>query len=566
MKSGACLLVLLSTATLAVAQQASPSQPVPTFKSRTELVTVPVVVLKRQNPFRQLLWAGTPDEHITGLTKDAFEIEEDGKPQPVASFEEIASSTQTLNAVTPPDTYSNQVTSDGPVTMAVIVLDLINTPYFYQEIAREKLLKYLQNDFRADRPTMLAVMRLGGLQILHDFTTDPLVLAKSVRQLKSSYTHDPTLDSQTESGKSIGAQIDLKLEHDRLQQLFVDGPGRESYQQHQKAELLDATFLELQQLASALSIVRGMKTLVWVTGEFTLPQDPTQRQTIEKYTQTLRLLSSAGIAVYPIDAILETTNPAFDSPQFRDPSPTGQGDAQIQGIQNLMDITQKTGGDYCLLRKDLDLCFRKAMEYNSHYYLFTYYTHSAEKVHWRRIHVKVQGEDLSVRARNGYFSSGANGNPKERRKLDIAQASITPVEYRGLPISVRWTPQSEPMPVKSAVKTGLASDPSLKARPPKQAFVLGISPGAMTIDAADRNHVKLDLIVIALDTKDKVLADLTQKIDLYPNAKHLEQLRTKGFAYSNAVELPSHTAKVRFIVRDDLSERIGTVSVPIEAQ
>ena len=88
----------------------------------------------------------------------------------------------------------------------------------------------------------------------------------------------------------------------------------------------------------------------------------------------------------------------------------------------------------------------------------------------------------------------------------------------------------------------------------------------MTIDAADRNHVKLDLIVIALDTKDKVLADLTQKIDLYPNAQHLEQLRNKGFAYSNAVELPAHTAKVRFIVRDDLSERIGTVSVPIEAQ
>jgi len=96
--------------------------------------------------------------------------------------------------------------------------------------------------------------------------------------------------------------------------------------------------------------------------------------------------------------------------------------------------------------------------------------------------------------------------------------------------------------------------------------VIGIAPDVLTIDAADGNHLQLDFVIAPLDSDGMVLEGVSQQIDLHPNPQHLEQLRKKGFAYSNAVELPAHTAKVRFIVRDDLSERIGTVSVPIEGQ
>ena len=83
------------------------------------------------------------------------------------------------------------------------------------------------------------------------------------------------------------------------------------------------------------------------------------------------------------------------------------------------------------------------MDYGSQYYLLTYYTQPAQSARWRKISVKARGANLEVRARSGYFSSAANGDPDERRKRDIAQAFDAPIEYRGLTITVRWMTTAE---------------------------------------------------------------------------------------------------------------------------
>jgi hypothetical protein len=138
-----CVLAVLSTGMMA--QQASPPQSSPKLAARTELVTVPVVVLHQGSPFRQLLIRGQLDEHVTGLTKDDFSIEEDGQPIPIATFEEINNSSSPIKRATPPPgVFTNEIVSDGPVSMVVILLDLINTPYFYPEAAKREC---LQRDF-----------------------------------------------------------------------------------------------------------------------------------------------------------------------------------------------------------------------------------------------------------------------------------------------------------------------------------------------------------------------------------------------------------------------------------
>src|SRR6266478_5697382 len=218
----ACLLTVLSTPMMA--QQAPPPQSAPKFTARTELVTVPVVVLRQGSPFRQLQIRGWLDEHVTGLTKDDFEIEEDGQPKPIATFEEISGSNSPIKRATPPPgVFTNEIVSDGPVSMVVILLDLINTPYLYQQAAKGKLLEYLQRDFHGDQPTMLVALRPDGLWILHDFTTDPQLLAKLVRRLRSNVEHDPKLDNQTETefSHSIAGEIDIQKEYDAIEKEFL---------------------------------------------------------------------------------------------------------------------------------------------------------------------------------------------------------------------------------------------------------------------------------------------------------------------------------------------------------
>jgi hypothetical protein len=62
-------LITFDPAVLLAAQQALDSQPVPTIQSRTDLVLVPVVV------------RGKKGEHISGISKDSFHLEENGREQ-----------------------------------------------------------------------------------------------------------------------------------------------------------------------------------------------------------------------------------------------------------------------------------------------------------------------------------------------------------------------------------------------------------------------------------------------------------------------------------------------------
>ena len=540
----------------AFSQQPAP-QSNPTFRSRTELVTVPVIVMHN-------------GEHVAGLTKEAFQVEEDGMPKPLASFEEVRGAAKPVKPVeVPPDVYTNEVSVAGPPTVVVFLIDLINTPYFYQGLAKERLLKFLQTKYVADRPTMLVALHPSGLRVLHDVTTDPKILRAIARTLRTDYKHDQALDNQvqTEMSQAIAQQPDIQAEYNAMmREFFGDGNGTDSYQRRVEGNRLEQTFFELQQLAQALTSLRAMKSLVWVTGGITLPAtlNTENVRLVDKYEQTLKLMAAASITVYPIDTILETDNPAYSSPQSRYAA-TGMvmsSAMSIQRVQNFMDITRKTGGNYCLLRKDPETCFTKAVDYTSQYYMLSYYAQPSDVIRWHKIEIKVQGAGLQVHARSGYYSGTRTGTTDERRKNDVAQAFYTPIESRGLPISVRWQDapsDNKPAPVPSPNSLG---PPQLTKRGPKQPFVLGIAADAITVDSADHNHVQLDIVAVALSEDSQVLADVTQQIDLHLTPENLAKMRENGFAYGNRLELPPHTVKVRFIVRDNLGERLGTVSAP----
>lgn len=523
-------------------QQAS----TPTFRSRTELVTVPVIVLRH-------------GEHVSGLKPEDFEVQEDGKPQKVTSFEEITDRNARVSiASPPPGIYTNELLTEGPSSVLVFVLDLINTPVNAQGNAKKRLLEYLKSGFVPERPTMLAVLHPGGLRILHDFTSDPQVLLSNIAKIKPAYDQFGSA-TYTPPGGGDGYKS-TDSESDRLEETFA-GPTTplDAYRTMQANARLQYTFYQLQQLGRALSSVRGSKSMVWVFSAFTLPSsmDWQTGVVLHDYSQTLKILSASGISVYSIDASTDTYNPGYTAAEYRvgRSNPAMSFTSSSQAVQNLMDIAQKTGGGYCLLRKEPAECFGKAVDFSSRYYLLAYYTKPSEKIAWRKLKVNVHGTGLQVRARNGYYSTPPNDDA-DHRKTEVAQAFYSPVEYRDLPISVRW---KDPAPHSGNAD----SQPSLATRgTDKRGFILGITPEALTVDSADHNHIKLSIVAVAQDKTGRILADATQEIDLHPTDSDLARIRRNGFAYSNALEIPSTTVRAKFIVRDDLGGRIGTVTTP----
>lgn len=146
-----------------------------TIRTHTELVLVPVVVTDS---------SGTP---VTGLVKEAFAVEEDGKPRTLALFEETKSTKPASSpANTPAGVYRNFLQRDEHSHIMIVVIDSINTPWLRQTQAKEVLAESLLRMSQGGERIGLFSLTTTGLRQLHPFTTDTKVLTQTLERLKVS--------------------------------------------------------------------------------------------------------------------------------------------------------------------------------------------------------------------------------------------------------------------------------------------------------------------------------------------------------------------------------------------
>jgi VWFA-related protein len=368
------------------------------FTVRTELVIVPVIVLRH-------------GEHAEGLKPADFTIKEDGVSKPIASFEEIRSAASSiLIPIVPSATERRGTSAVGPLTGTVLLIDLLNTPYPSQEFAMRKLVEFLGHEFGADSPAMLAAMNGSRLQILHDFTTDREALIRLVQQVYSKSR--PALENnQPLQGPPIKQEIDVTNDYYAIsRQLDIEAKGS-SYRGAVVNPRIALTLLQLLQLARHLETVPGMKNVVWATSGFAMPKsmEKDAPEIWALYKLTFQRLGAARVSVFPVDVTDATQNPTYSPPEFQNSVPVVRTIVDAVGpVQTFMDIARRTGGDYCVLHKDPNLCFRRAVDYGSKYYVLTYYAGPSDRLQWRKLDVSVRGPGLHVRARSGYFSAGPN--------------------------------------------------------------------------------------------------------------------------------------------------------------
>src|SRR5579871_4804132 len=168
-----CLLSLLLSAGLAASGQTAKPAPSPeiatTLKSRSELVVVPVVVTDKSG------------DHVSGLKKEDFVLQENGVEQPISFFEEITTSPQRPARVQPHDNTFSNMLAEQPAAqrVTIMILDLLNTKFQDQKRVHDELVKFLSG-LDAAEPTALYVLTQTGLRTIHDFSTDPRVLIAAV--------------------------------------------------------------------------------------------------------------------------------------------------------------------------------------------------------------------------------------------------------------------------------------------------------------------------------------------------------------------------------------------------
>jgi VWFA-related protein len=537
------------------------------FSTRTQLVLVPVVV------------TGKNGSHMSGLTRDAFRIEEHGRVRQATIFEEVKS--------VAPDAKARAVTA--PVAghanfsfgnseswrLTVVVMDMVNTPYLAQHEAKLKLINYLGKNLQRDEPTALLGLGRSGLTQLHPFTTDTPVLIAALKKVAGQVG---TVEMNDESAQLVADMTNsldvnsVSQSADTISQFMqdVDATAR-AFQQR---DAIRTTLEAMTQIAHAYEAIPGRKTLIWASGGFPFMIDDPQAfarmgtDMVEQYEETWRALASAGMAVYTVDvtglAGFSGTTAGFDASRSRGTiSPGGSRmnaskpmtipyDKDQQRKMTMRAFADATGGVACVNTNDLEKCFARAVEDSRSYYLLGYYLPADDQQPgWRKLKVKVDAEGAHVRAREGFYVGAAVEDTPQARQRQMVEALRSPVEFTGIRMNVR------------EVAAGAEKQAAGKTR---HQFVVGMPAKSVTLDAQNGNNVDLSIVALAFDTKGKNAGQGENHVAGKLKAETAEKIKRSGLAAEVGVELPPGTYDMHFAVRDNLNGEVGSVVFPLEVK
>jgi VWFA-related protein len=583
------ITVLLVLAGALAAQQPSPPPEEPGLVVRvtTRMVQVDTVVLDKE---------GHP---VKGLKADDFTVTEDGVRQRIASFSERIS--EPANPA-PPPVLPPHVTTNRPTvtqtntengTVAVLLLDGLNTPPQDRIYVKQQMLKFLARQY--DPNTKLAVIALGNkLTVLQDFTHDPLLLraaldhylaetpalARSGGQMEtpSASVPAPTVNlpaqatgGPTGSGPDPGLPATLAGGGSNASifediAYMMDRFEREA-ENFSRDTRISTTLSALEQIARFTSAQNGRKVLLWFSTGFpfsVVGDSPSAMEAERDYgdqiRRTINLLNDAHVATYTIDA------GGLVPESLGDPSLSGRdSEGKIHlGIDNnralsgdaferfsthdaLETIARDTGGRYFGNSNDLDHAIQSALTESSSYYMLGYYPSNKK---WggkfRQIKLQVDRPGVQLRYRRGYFAV----NPSDWRK-DNGERTLTAA------LTANSLPSTEVTFMARALPPAPDSDTVVE-------FAVDPSTLSFQTEAGNFHYSTLRFEVQAFTPEGKLVKAEVQTAEASLPEPTYERVRKQELPMNVPIRLAPGKYILRLGVRDNLTGLFGTADLALE--
>lgn len=523
-----------------------------TITSSTELVLIPAVVDNKSG------------SHVSGLKKEEFALKQDGKSQSIAIFEEVrTNSARVRRSEGEHGTFSNfELGGSDYHRLSIIVLDFVNTPLSEVSNTRTALVKFLSEVAESGEPMCLLALTSGGLILLHDFTDDPKLLAIALQRAQSNTApiiHEQVVDPHHPVGDALAKAI-TELIRGQLKSEAHLG----SLENKAAASL---TVQALQQIAKGFRGLPGRKSLIWASSGFPFslspgsplmcePACPVHRrdEMQSAYDNLWRMMNDAQIAIYSVDLRSATADmpmsiggvrPDIGDPQFDTAAQAREQRADTNDTLQL--FAENTGGKAFLGGGNLIQSFHQAIQDDTAYYMLGYYVSPRNtKTGWHNVSVVVHAKGAHIRYRNGFFLSRDSSATSARQDIELALSS--PLDYTGVPVSVTWS----------------GREPGKDRGKARMRFDLVMPPSFASVDESDDNHMVVDIAAAARNLSGDVVADLSQRIDLHLKTASVEQIQNDGMTYRNGLQLPPGEYNVRFVVRDALGNRMGSVAAPVK--
>jgi VWFA-related protein len=521
------------------------------FRTQTILVQVPVVVTDKSG------------NHLHGMSKEDFTVLESGKPVNIAAFEELTANSGPLLAPATAAGQFRNLTIEGsqPRNVVVVALDTVNTPFLDQAYGRRELIKFLAHNVEPGQVLALMLITSHGLKVVQGLTGDPGRLAQALKNASGEISQLETVSTDAQADAAAGDMPATTFSPyaDPVAALasFVEyGDAVEA--QFRQGNAIETTMNGFLGIAMSLSGVPGRKSLIWATGGFPFSMDspasvPGGYLSL-LYERTMLALNQAQVSVYPVDIRGLANSSMFSEGNRANPVTGSNATRQLTNrmwlqqskIDTLNDFADMTGGKAFYNTNDLAGSFQRAAADASSYYMLGYYldTHN-NKPGWRTLKVKIGKKDVEVRARNGFFVTNSTMNPLLSRNVDMANALHSPIEGTGVPVTVQWLNVSDAGEKKKAV------------------FLAHMPAGSLSFDPAGRDQLNFDFAALAYDKDGKEAGQASLSFTRPVPEAQLASVRANGVDFRNALQLGPGKYTVRFVVRDNVTGKVGSVTAPL---
>jgi VWFA-related protein len=505
-----------------------------TFKSTSNLVIVDVSVKDK---------AGNP---IDGLKKEDFSVLEDGKPQSISVFEfqkltmapEPPPPLSLSDQLKLPDAPTTSITAETPgqvqyhdKRLLVLFFDFSSMGVPEQLRAQEAANEYLEKHITKD--DVVAVMLYTTvINVLTDFTSDREVLSSVVKGLPIGELSELAglADTGDDNGEDTGAAF------------VADETEFNIFNTDQK-------LAAIEKAARMLSALPEKKALIYFAAGVSKTGVDNQAQ----LEASINAAVKANLAIYPID----TRGLMADPPGGGASKAASRGSGIFNGSvynsqraaindsqETLVTLAADTGGRAFLDSNDIAAGITQAQQEMRSYYLVGYYSsNSAEDGKYRKISVKLNNKiSAKLEHRPGYYASKVwgklNAQDKEQQ-LKEALSAGDPVTDLPLALQIdyfRVAPTSYFVPVSVKI--------------PGSVIALAAKGGASV--------TQFDFAGQIQDEQHAVVGNVRDNIKIRLDQDAAAKAGRKGFQYNAGFTLEPGKYRMKFLVRENLTGKMGT--------
>ena len=495
---------------------------------------------------------------VTGLEANDFRIFEDGLEQKVSSFSleniaQLASATGENAALTTVDlgklpstatvAQVNRLVQDH--RLVVLFFDLTSMPVDDLLRAVGAAEKFVQKQMTpAD---LVAVTTYSSdLRVLQNFTNDRDELHKAIESIRIG--ESATLADQGEIGAAGGTNANgEQIVSQDTSEAFT--PDETEFNIFNTDEKLSA----LESLADLLRGVPGRKSVIHFSSGV-------ERTGIENQAQlraTTDAANRADVSFYTVDARgLVALPPGGDASSA---SPTGtaiytasattsQMSSLEEGRETLASLAADTGGRTFYDLNDFGPAFTGVQQDNSTYYLLGYSpSNSKSDGRFRRIRVQVNRGGVRVQARPGYYApKDFRQFTQEDRELQLQQAMELDEPFVDLPVAVE----------------------TAYFREPDQRYYLVLAakiPGSAIsfLNKSSSHQTEFDFAWRATDAAGHPAAALRDTLPVKLSPDTYQHVLASNFLYQGGIVLPPGNYKLKAVVRENESGKLGTFEEPL---